>query len=173
MSSSHDRPTAEIPPLTEAMRAESLVLAMSIRNALEGTLHGGEAGELSLTDAQMERLNPLVRDALVTALHARAHQLTSKAARRYLDFQAMLVPDHWEPPELLEDYVELWMTEPDRPDDHACRRCGRAVIDVGGNWTHINAEGGLNVGCRAASFTEAGGWDTEIPRTWKAAPETT
>lgn len=53
-----------------------------------------------------------MRNALATALHARAHLLTSKAARMYLDFQAMLVPDYWEPPQLLEDYVELWTTQP-------------------------------------------------------------
>lgn len=173
MSSSHDMPAVEIPPMTDAVRAEAMVLAMSIRNALEGTLHGGEAGELSLTDEQMARLNPLVRNGVATALHARAHYLTAKAARSYLDFQAMLVPDYWEPPELLEDYVELWMAQVGRPDDLVCRRCGRAVVDLGGKWTHINAAGGLNVGCRAASFTAGAGWDDNIPRTWTAAPKTT
>ena len=64
-----------MPRLSEAMHAEAMVLAMSVRNALEGTLHGGELGELSLTDAQMARLNPVLRNALATALHARAHYL--------------------------------------------------------------------------------------------------
>lgn len=172
MSRSHDRPV-NIPPLTEAMRTEAMVLAMSVRNALEGTLHGGELGELSLTDGQMARLNPILRNALVTALHARAHYLTSKAARKYMDFQAMLIPDYWEPAELLEDYVEMWTTQPGRPDDYVCRRCGRAVVDLGDKWTHINAEGGLNVGCRAASFTFDAGWDDDLPRRWTAAPNKT
>ena len=93
------RPHApDVPALTEAARTEAMVIAMSVRNAvLEGRFTAA-AGELSLTDEQMAVLNPTVRNALATALHAKAHYLTSRAARSYLDFQAMLIPDYWEPP---------------------------------------------------------------------------
>jgi hypothetical protein len=162
---------SHVPRLSEAIRSEATLLAMTVRNALEGTLHGGELGDLSLTDEQMAILNRVVRDAAATALHAKAHYLTSNAARQYLDFQAMLVPGYWEPPELLDDYVESWASDPGPRDDIRCRGCGRAVVDLGDRWSHINAECGLNVGCcRAASFTPDDGWDEKIPRGWQAAP---
>lgn len=68
-----------------------------------------------------------------------------------------------EPPELLDDYVELWQSDTGPPGDIGCRRCGRAVVNLGDRWSHINAEGGLNVGCRAASFTASQGWGRDHP----------
>jgi len=45
--------TRQLPPLSEADRLQATVFAVSVRNALEGTLHGGEVGSVSLTDEQM------------------------------------------------------------------------------------------------------------------------
>lgn len=163
-------------PIDDDTAARATILAMCVRNALEGTLHGGELGDLSLTDRQMAILNPVVRNAVATGLHAERHYLTQPAARSYLNFQAKLVPDYWERPELLEDYAALWALSDELSDRSAleCRRCGREIIDIGpagrSRWTHIAADGGLNVGCRAATFTVEGGWNDDIPRAWKAAP---
>jgi hypothetical protein len=167
---------ATAPPLTDEIAEWAMVLGMCVRNAMEGTIHGGELGDLSLTDEQMAVLNPIVRNAIATALHAEEHYFTDKASKAYLDFQRRLVPTYWQRPVLLDDYTELWPFFASRDDepDPTCRRCGRAVVNVGSDersrWTHVAADGGLNVGCRAASFTTEGGWDDDLPRSWKAAP---
>jgi hypothetical protein len=142
---------------------------MSIRNALEGVLHGGELGSLGMTDEQMRILNPIVRNALATALHARTNYHWHRPARAYLDFQAGLVPDYWEPAE----YVEGWDALQARDDGYeaTCRRCGRAIVQPTlGRCTHLAAGGTLVAGCRAASFTSGDGWDDALDRRWRAAP---
>lgn len=92
------------------------VLAMGVRNALEGTLHGGHLGDLSITDEQMAILNPIVRNAIATGLHALEHYSEHLGAREYWDFQRMLIPDYWEPAELLDDYWESWAHFADQAD---------------------------------------------------------
>ena len=126
-----------------------------------------------MTDEQMRILNPIVRNALATALHARTNYHRHRPARAYLDFQAQLVPDYWEPPELLPEYVEDWDALQSRDDgcEATCRRCGRAIVEaVSGRWTHLAADGTLVVGCRAASFTRDQGWNDTLDRGWRAAP---
>jgi hypothetical protein len=61
---------ATAPPLTDEIAERAMVLGMCVRNAMEGTIHGGELGDLSLTDEQMAVLNPIVRNAIATGLHA-------------------------------------------------------------------------------------------------------
>lgn len=56
------------------------------------------SGALSLTDEQMAVLNPVVRNAIATGLHAEKHYRTGRAARSYLDFHRALVPEYWELP---------------------------------------------------------------------------
>lgn len=52
--------------------------------------------------------------------------------------------------------------------DESCQRCGRQVIISGNFVTHVSADGGLNRGCRAASFVSEEGWDESLPRSWYA-----
>lgn len=162
----------EPPPLSEADRLLAGVLAMSVRNALEGTLHGGDLGELALTDEQMSVLNPVVRDAVATGLHAWSNFHWCGPARAYFAFQAKLIPDYWESAELLSDYVDDWPLLAERDDgyERTCRRCGRRIVNPGAGWTHLGADNTLVVGCRAASFTSEGGWDDTLDRRWHAAP---
>ena len=56
--------------LSDEMAARATLLAMCVRNAIEGTVHGGELGQASLTDEQLAALNPIVRNAIATGLHA-------------------------------------------------------------------------------------------------------
>ena len=160
------------PPLSERQSLLAMMIAMGVRNALEGTMHGGHLGELGLTDEQMALLNPIVRNAIATGLHASDLYATDFAARKYVDFELMLVPEYWEPPELLEEYTELWLRTSD-PDVH-CRRCGQLIVSMGladrSRWIHRAPDGSLVVGCRAASLTSQDGWDDDLPRSWKAAP---
>src|SRR5262245_30433086 len=76
------------------------VIAMVIRNAMED-FHAAH-----LSDAQMRELNPIIRNAVFTALQAMHDAARSEAARQFLSFHAAMIPRYWEPPELLEDYLE-------------------------------------------------------------------
>lgn len=168
------RPPMTPPPLSDELAERATLLAMCIRNAIEGVLHGGELEHMSFSDEQMAILNPVVRNAIATGLHAETYYVREAPARSYLDFQSRLIPNYWERPQLLGEYRELW----DRPAsdsaiaDVQCKRCGRAIVDIGRKnpqWTHLAADGGMSVGCRAASFTPSNGWE-EIPRWWRASP---
>jgi hypothetical protein len=58
-----------------------------------------------------------------------------------------------------------------REDVEPCRHCGRDIFeDARGVWQHKAADGGLNRGCRAASYTADKGWDDSLRRDWKAEP---
>jgi hypothetical protein len=77
----------------------AMYLAMAVRNAMEGfhTEH--------LSDGQMRELNPIIRNALYTALTAM--ESNKPAAQMYVDFQLQLIPDYWEAPALTEEYLLL------------------------------------------------------------------
>jgi hypothetical protein len=77
----------------------ALVVSMSIRNAMED-FHCDH-----LSDEQMAELNPIIRNAVLTALYS----LQSEDPRcvLYRNFQDRLIPDYWELPELLPELTEL------------------------------------------------------------------
>ena len=77
-------------------------IAMVIRNAMED-FHSEH-----LTDDQMKQLNPIIRNAICTALHAFNSYDQSDAAATFVDFNMRMVPSYWEPAELLDDYVQMW-----------------------------------------------------------------
>lgn len=56
-----------------------------------------------LSDAQMKELNPLIRNAICTALHALEIHAWSLAAKQYIYFNS-IIPDYWEEPELTKDF---------------------------------------------------------------------
>ena len=82
-------------------------IAMVIRNAMED-FHCAH-----LTDDQMKELNPIIRNAVCTALHAFNNYEKTDAAARFVDFNFRMIPRYWEDPELLDDYVQMW----ERPSD--------------------------------------------------------
>ena len=57
----------------------------------------------NLTDAQMKELNPIIRDAIYTALVA-AKNLDDEDARKWVNLYSQLIPDYWENPTLISDY---------------------------------------------------------------------
>lgn len=91
----------ELPEISEGDSDLSTLIAMSIRNAMED-FHAE-----NLTDSQMAELNPLIREGIVTALHAITNA-DKIPAKEYLWFQSALIPGYWEEPELSDDYKELW-----------------------------------------------------------------
>ncbi len=61
-----------------------------------------------LTDEQMRQLNPIVRNAVCTALDAFNNYEQADAAARFVDFNFRMIPKYWEEPELLNEYIEMW-----------------------------------------------------------------
>ena len=95
-------PTAAEPALSDETRQFATCIAMVIRNALED-FHCQH-----LSDDQMRQLNPIIRSAVATALHALDHYNQVGAAHRYVDYHCRSVPNYWEPAQLLEGYVQMW-----------------------------------------------------------------
>ncbi len=89
------------PAPSETEKHLAMLIAMVIRNAMED-FHCRH-----LCDEQMKQLNPIIRNAVCTALHAVNNHRHCDAARRFVDFHARMIPKYWEPPELLEDYTEV------------------------------------------------------------------
>ena len=95
------------PILSVEMGRFAMMVAMTVRNAMED-FHCEH-----LTDEQMRQLNPIVRNAIATALHAFENYESSEPARKFMDFQHRCIPAYWEPPELLEGYVKFWRRKGD------------------------------------------------------------
>jgi hypothetical protein len=88
------------------------LIAMVVRNTME------DFHVAHLTDVQMAELNPIIRGAIVTALHAMRHAKRHKAALAFLSFQQALIPDYWEPPVLTDDFLgtlQMYEDDPDMP----------------------------------------------------------
>ena len=52
----------------------------------------------------MEILNPLIRNALLTALHAVENYYVSETARMFVGGVLESIPDYWERPVLTKEY---------------------------------------------------------------------
>ncbi len=86
----------------EADQKSANYIAMVIRNAMED-FHCQH-----LTDDQMKELNPIIRNAICTALHAFNSYEKTDAAARFVDYGCRMIPKCEEDPDLLDDYVQLW-----------------------------------------------------------------
>lgn len=79
----------------------AMFIAMVVRNAMED-FHCRH-----LSDEQMKELNPIIRNAIGTALHALNRCRSSPGAESFVNFHTRSIPKYWEPPELLQDFVEM------------------------------------------------------------------
>ena len=93
------KPTQILKP-SKNLQEMAMFLAMVVRNAMEDFHHR------HLSDQQMKELNPIVRNAIYTGLQALRHYDRSEGARSFADFQKMLIPNYWEQPELLTEFVK-------------------------------------------------------------------
>jgi hypothetical protein len=89
----------ELNPSTEAQEL-AMYLASVVRNAMED-FHCQH-----LSDEQMKELNPIIRNAIYTALYARENYNRSLAAQNFVDFSIRLIPDYWEEPTLTDDFLK-------------------------------------------------------------------
>jgi hypothetical protein len=84
----------------EDMKTMSIFIAVVIRNAME------DFHVKHLSDVQMRELNPIIRNAVFTAVHATRSMDWSEAARAYVDYLSQHIPPYWEQPELLIGYLQ-------------------------------------------------------------------
>jgi len=93
---------AASPALKQEDQQLARYIAMVIRNAME------DFHSQHLTDEQMRELNPIIRNAVCTALHAFNNYEKADAAARFVDYNFRMIPKYWEQPELLEGYMQMW-----------------------------------------------------------------
>lgn len=93
--------TREVAQPSQTTRDMAKFVAAVVRNAME------DFHVAHLTDDQMRELNPIIRNAICTALHAAERSGVSEAANRYVEYHARNIPAYWEEPTLLEGYVRM------------------------------------------------------------------
>lgn len=79
--------------------AEAMFVSMVVRNAMED-FHAKH-----LSDAQMAELNPIIRNAVVSALDAFRKRDQHPGAALFYQFNKAMIPDFWEPPQFVDDYL--------------------------------------------------------------------
>lgn len=92
-------------PLLEQNRSVAKYVAIVVRNAMED-FHAAH-----LTDAQMKELNPIIRNAVFTALYAMVRNGDNPAAKRFAEYHMQMIPSCWEEPELLTGFKEMLDSE--------------------------------------------------------------
>ncbi len=97
----------------KATRYMATYIAIVVRNAMEG-FHCQH-----LSDRQMKELNPIIRNAICTALHAANLADSSSAAMRFIDYHNQSIPRYWEDPVLLDGFRQMLEQEEveRRPND--------------------------------------------------------
>jgi hypothetical protein len=85
----------------DGLQAIASYVAIVVRNAMEDFHH------LHLSDQQMKELNPIIRNAVYTALYAREAYEKSEKAPRFIRYHLAHIPDYWEAPELLEGFRKM------------------------------------------------------------------
>jgi len=70
-------------------------IAIVVRNAME------DFHSKNLSDEQMKELNPIIRNAIYTAIYAREKCGKSDPLKFFVDSHLMSIPKYWEEPELL------------------------------------------------------------------------
>ncbi len=84
------------------IREYAKYVAMVVRLAMDD-FHGQH-----LSDEQMRQLNPVIRDAVFTAIYACQTSGQCPQSKYFVDYHRAMIPTYWEEPELMEGYgVEL------------------------------------------------------------------
>lgn len=92
----------DMPDAEEARSFQSYAkfIAMVVRNAME------DFHCKYLTDEQMKELNPIIRNAIYTAIYGFMTSSRSEKSRRYVEHLFRAIPGYWEEPELLVRFDE-------------------------------------------------------------------
>ena len=99
---------------TRDMKSMAKLIAMFVRYGIEG-FH-----RKHLTNEQMRILNPLIRNAIYTALYAMDHREEDWCCDQQLESKRCAIPPCWESPELWTSF-----TNPPEYDEDATRHFKR------------------------------------------------
>ena len=81
--------------IQQGLKSQSKLISIIIRNAMED-FHSNH-----LSDEQMKELNPIIRNAVYTALFTMQYCNESVRAREFINSQMEMIPGYWEEPELI------------------------------------------------------------------------
>ena len=95
------------------------ITAMIVRNAMED-FHCQH-----LTDEQMKELNPIIRNAIYTAIYAIHHGGDEPWCQHFSGHHMRMIPHYWEAPELLAAAQQMRDEERAREDARFKRRMRR------------------------------------------------
>lgn len=80
--------------IQSGIKFQSKLISIVIRNAME------DFHTKYLSDAQMKELNPIIRNAVYTALYSMHYCKDSMKLMEFISYQSDMIPDYWEEPEL-------------------------------------------------------------------------
>jgi ribonuclease HIII len=83
------------PKVIQGMKDYAKYIAIVVRNAMED-FHCKH-----LSDRQMKELNPIIRNAIYSAIYAYETQKHSDLSKQFVEYHFMSIPKYWEEPELL------------------------------------------------------------------------
>ena len=86
--------------LKNGMKCQAKFIAIVVRNAMEG-FHCKY-----LSDEQMKELNPIIRNAIYTALYTIQYYKDSANIGAFVDQHVAMLPAYWEEPDLLVGFKE-------------------------------------------------------------------
>ena len=84
----------------KAIQEFTKYIAIVVRNAMED-FHCKH-----LSDEQMKELNPIIRNAVYTAIYAYESSGRSDMSKSFVEFHLLSIPKYWEEPELLKGFKE-------------------------------------------------------------------
>lgn len=80
------------------------MIAIVVRNHME-EFHGE-----NLSDEQMKELNPIIRNAIYTALFAQDESSKgNESASKFLAFHIREIPNYWEEPKLTDEFIKMYV----------------------------------------------------------------
>jgi hypothetical protein len=85
----------------QGMRNYAKYIAMVVRNARE------DFHRKHLRDTQMGELNPIIRNAIHTAIYAYESRKDSRTSEAFVDFHLMAIPKYREEPGLRRAFGDL------------------------------------------------------------------
>jgi hypothetical protein len=85
----------------DCLRMQATYVAIVVHTAMEDFRAKHLSGE------QMKELNPIIRNAIFTALYAEETLCRSERAKEFVKYHWELIPPSWEEPELLKGFEKL------------------------------------------------------------------
>jgi hypothetical protein len=82
----------------QSMQSYAKYIAMVVRNAME------DFHSKHLSDEQMKEFNPIIRNAVYTAIYGFMTAERSAKSKRYVEHMFRMIPSYWEDPVLLVDF---------------------------------------------------------------------